>query len=575
MTKNFFFILIFFVFFLQKADAQSFLRVSGHDIVDENNQKIIFKGMGLGGWMLQEPYMLQLSGATGAQQDIENKIESLVGKENKEIFYNAWYANHTNKRDIDSLAAWGFNSIRLPMHYRLFTLPIEKEPVKGQNTWLEKGFQLTDSLLKWCAANKMYLILDLHAAPGGQGRDGNISDYDASKPSLWESPENKQKTIELWKKLAERYANKKWIGGYDLLNEPNWNFTQSKHPNGLDETNNQAIWDLYIEITKEIRKIDPHHIIYVEGNGWATNFTGMPKAWDKNLVINFHGYWNPNQIGSIQNYLDLRQKYNLPLWMSESGENSNQWFLERTQMLEQNNIGWAWWPHKKIESVVGPLLAKATPEYYQIVNYWKNGGEDIPSAEFAMKTFMQITENLKIENCEFHPCVIDALFRQKQEKTAKPYKKHTLPTKIMAVNYDMGSHLIAYKDNSFQNAGGHGSQQWNDGWIYRNDGVDIKKEENTNQFFVTSFEQGEWIQFTVNTNQARVYKLKLEAFAETGNAQVLVQFSNSKKPLVFTFAKSNQWQTVEKETIKLTKGNQSFKIMIKKGTINLKSIEFI
>ena len=66
---------------------------------------------------------------------------------------------------------------------------------------------MTDDLLKWCAANKIYLILDLHAVPGGQGKDANISDYDPSKPSVWESEENQKKTVALWKKLAERYKN--------------------------------------------------------------------------------------------------------------------------------------------------------------------------------------------------------------------------------------------------------------------------------------------------------------------------------------------------------------------------------
>jgi aryl-phospho-beta-D-glucosidase BglC (GH1 family) len=70
-----------------------------------------------------------------------------------------------------------------------------KKNLKGENTWLEEGFKMTDDLLKWCADNKMYLILDLHAAPGGQGNDANISDNDKSKPSLWESEENQKKTI--------------------------------------------------------------------------------------------------------------------------------------------------------------------------------------------------------------------------------------------------------------------------------------------------------------------------------------------------------------------------------------------
>ena len=84
--------------------------------------------------MLQEPYMLKLSGVAVARQyDIRKRIIELVGEEKMNEFYNAWLANMVTKRDIDySLKAWGFNSVRLPMHYNLFTLPVEDEPVGGE-----------------------------------------------------------------------------------------------------------------------------------------------------------------------------------------------------------------------------------------------------------------------------------------------------------------------------------------------------------------------------------------------------------------------------------------------------------
>ena len=114
------------------------------------------------------------------------------------------------------------------MHYDLFTLPIQDEPVSGENTWIDLGFSMVDNLLDWCESNNMYLILDLHAAPGGQGFGSDINDYDPNLPSLWESEENKNKTIALWGKLAERYSDEPWIGGYDLLNETHWDLAENE-----------------------------------------------------------------------------------------------------------------------------------------------------------------------------------------------------------------------------------------------------------------------------------------------------------------------------------------------------------
>jgi aryl-phospho-beta-D-glucosidase BglC (GH1 family) len=183
-------VLIFLISLSVSSFGQGFLHRNGQNIVDGNGQNVVLRGLGLGGWMVQEGYMLQTGSFAGSQHVIKQKITDLIGTKNTEKNYDAYKANGITKRDIDSLAAWGFNSVRLPMHYNLYTLPIEKEKVSGQNTWLEEGFKMTDDLLKWCAANKIYLILDLHATPGGQGKDANISDYDDSKPSLWESTEN-------------------------------------------------------------------------------------------------------------------------------------------------------------------------------------------------------------------------------------------------------------------------------------------------------------------------------------------------------------------------------------------------
>lgn len=565
---------------VETTNAQQ-LRVQGTNIVNDRGENILLRGIGPGGWMLQEPYMLQMSDIAVGQHQIRAKIEETIGKQNTEKFYELWWANHFTKKDVDALAKWGFNSIRVPMHYNLFTLPIEKEPVKGKNTWLDKGFVMIDSLLEWCKTNNMYLILDLHAAPGGQGRDANISDYNPKKPSLWESKENKQKTIALWRKLAERYADEPWIGGYDLINEPNWAFTEGANKNGLDEKNNDAIWQLYIDITKAIREVDKDHIIYIEGNGWATNFTGMPEAWDKNLVINFHGYWCPTNEQNIQKYIDLREEYNLPLWMSESGENSNQWFYERIRIMERNNIGWAWWPVKKIGSVVGPLTIVRTKGYENLIDMWKNNDKSIGKDE-ATKILMEMTENLKFENCVFHPDVIDALFRQQNQNTAIPFDNNKIPGVWNSTGYDLGRHNLAYRDMNYKNSGEGRQKKWNTGWSYRNDGVDIIKSndnhKNSNAYCVTDIESGEWLQFTAHIEQTASYNLIIRIKNETESTKITITENNNVVAVVENIDvpdDSNEWHTIIMKDIALNKGKQQIKIYFDTGNFQIGYLQWV
>lgn len=396
------------------ANAQGYLHASGKKIVNGQGKEVLLKGIGLGGWMLQEPYMLKLSDAATNQTDIRKKITALIGKKRTGQFYNEWLKDGMQKSDVDSLAAWGFNSIRLPMHYDLFTLPVDREPVAGKNTWLKKGFQLTDSLLKWCTADHIYLILDLHAAPGGEGHDLPISDRDSTKPSLWQSRSNRQKTVALWKKLAIRYKDAAWIGGYDILNEPNWSFV---HPNdrkdhGCSDTVNAPLKKLYIEITHAIRSVDKHHIIFVEGNCWANNYDGLLPPWDNNMVVSFHKYWNKNDVASIRKYLDIRNKYNVPLWLGESGENNNQWYRDAIKLVESHDIGWSWWPLKKI-GTNNPFQVKMPPSYAKVIQYWK-GKAPKPSANEAFRALMQLANNYKTRNLIVHHDVLNALFQGRE-----------------------------------------------------------------------------------------------------------------------------------------------------------------
>jgi endoglucanase len=102
------------------ANSQGFLKAQGKLIVNSKGEKVILRGVGLGGDMLQEGYMFRL-GNMGQQHKIRAAIQDLVGPEKTAEFYNTWLANNTRKIDVDSMARWGFNSVRLPMHFNLYT----------------------------------------------------------------------------------------------------------------------------------------------------------------------------------------------------------------------------------------------------------------------------------------------------------------------------------------------------------------------------------------------------------------------------------------------------------------------
>lgn len=544
--------------------AQGYLKVKGKQIVTEKGKPFIFRGMGLGGWMLQEGYMFQLS-FLGQEYRIREKIATAVGEQKAIEFYDQWLSRHTTRKDIEFLAAAGFNSIRLPMHYALYTLPVEKEPVKGEHTWLEKGFQLTDSLLQWCKDNQLYLILDLHAAPGGQGNDLAISDRDPSKPSLWESAANQAKTIALWKKLAARYANEPWIAGYDLLNETNWGFEDATDTRGTKEKSNIPLRKLLMEITQAIREMDPQHIIFLEGNGFANNYKGILPAWDNNLVLSFHKYGNFNTKKSIQTFLDLRNQYELPIWLGESGENFNTWFTETIGLMEAEGIGWTWWPHKKI-GINNPLSIEAPNGYDRLLAYWSGKGAVIDSTE-AWTILQELLSNISLEKNEIRRDVLDAMFRQVQPHQPIPFNAHTVKDSLwlLAADYDLGAQQIAYADRdtaSYHYTPGV-QTTGNRGRTYRNDGVDIKMGKEGPVIFST--EAGEWLHYTIDVNRKGQYELKIRAGADSAGAALELSCGNQSKQLDIPVSGTDQLTYYSFGQFKLKKGKNQLTLRILKG----------
>lgn len=573
MKKNI--LLLFLSLFILSSfltlKAQGFLHRSGKYIHDANGNEVILRGIGTGNWLLQEGYMMKSENVAGTHTQFRNKLIETIGVANTDIFYQHWLDQHFTRRDVDSMKQWGFNSVRVAMHYKWFTLPIEDEPIVGQDTWFENGFVQIDSLLDWCSDNQMYLILDLHAAPGGQGHDANISDYDPTKPSLWESAENRRKTVALWKKLAQRYANEPWIGGYDLINEPNWEL-----PNGT------LLKQIYVSITNAIREVDQNHIIIIEGNWFANDYTGLTPPWDGNMVYSFHKYWNFNTQESIQWMINMRNSYNIPIWLGETGENSNSWFTSLIALAEQNKIGWSWWPVKKA-GINNVLRVPESIPYNSLISNWKTGLPSMTS-EQAFAAVLDWANNHKIENCIVQRDVIDAMIRQPHTNATLPFVQHHVDDVIHLSDYDLGKCSYAYWDADTANyhLNTNNFTNWNAGWSYRNDGVDIEKcydnHPDNNGYSIGWVNADEWLQFSINSDSAAAYELMFRSASATGPGIVRLVVNGTDISPGHQLPTTGGWQTWASSTINnviLAGGTNKVRLVFDKAGSNVSFFKFI
>ncbi len=377
--------------------------------------------------------------------------------------------------------------------------------------------------------------------------------------------------------MAVRYKDSPWIGGYDIVNEPNWNF-DGANLNGCDETSNLPLRNLQIRITKAIREVDSNHLIFIEGNCWGNNYNGVFPLWDENMALSFHKYWNPNDVASIQKILDYRTQYNVPIWLGESGENSNVWFKEAISLMESNNIGWAFWPMKKIDNLAGVTSVVITPEYKKMLKYWGNEGPK-PTLDFAKSALMQIAENYKMEKLTIRYDVIDAMFRQVQTTETKKYKTLLLPGKVFATEYDLGQNGYAYFDKDVVNNDGTKFTKWNKGGAMRNDGVDIQpcNDKITNGFNVCFIDDSEWMQYTIELSSGKVFDVDIRFSNNAAGGKLYLEDENGKisQTIILPFSGgATIWKTVTLKNVTLKQGVNKVKVYFEKGNFNLNYFEF-
>ncbi len=367
-----------------------------------NEKPFVMKGINLGNWLVPEGYMFKFDKATSARL-IQEVMNELIGPYQAKKFWQQYLHSYITEADIDYLKSIGVNSIRVPFNYRLFT----NEDYLGEENNPNHGFEILDPLVQWCKKDNIYILLDMHCAPGGQTGD-NIDDSYAY-PFLYDDTAAQNETVSIWKRIADHYKNEKIILGYDLLNEPIPHFYDTGYFNPKLEP-------LYKKITAAVRTVDKNHLIFLGGAQWDSNFDVFGKPFDDKLVYTFHKYWTAPIREVVQSYINFRDKYNVPVYCGETGENTDEWILQFRQMLDSNNIGWHFWPYKKMDNS-RCMVTFDKPENYDAISAFADTTRSTfekvrkarPDMSAAKKSLEQFLINCRFENCKPNEGYVKAL----------------------------------------------------------------------------------------------------------------------------------------------------------------------
>ncbi len=331
-----------------------------------------------------------------SSREIEALFNGLIGPSATPDFWREYRRLYVTETDIQFIRDSGLNSVRIPLHYKFF-LP------GGE------GFDLIEPAVEWCRKAGLWVILDMHCAPGGQ--TGSNIDDSWNFPALYDSEQDQILLCEIWRAIAQRFRDEPAILGYDLLNEPIPQWPRLRQFN-------ERLEPLYQRVTRAIREVDTKHCIILEAAQWDSNFEVFGRPFDSNCIYEFHRYWMPPDEKSIQEYVTFSNRYNVPIWLGESGENTDEWIRQFAGLLDRREIGWCFWPYKKIDST-SCMVSVPKPAYWdEIVAFAKlpqgtGNAEKLvaarPSAEHCSGALRSLLENVQFSSCRVNPGYLAAL----------------------------------------------------------------------------------------------------------------------------------------------------------------------
>lgn len=378
-----------------EAKDTKFVHVDGVNLVKPDGGKLFIQGTNLGNWLNPEGYMFGLSKTNSAWM-IDLMLREAIGPDETAVFWQQFKENYITEADIRFIASTGANTIRLPFNYKLFT----DEDYMGLTNNRGEGFRWIDKVVEWCRKAGLYLILDMHDCPGSQTGD-NIDDG-FGYPWLFESEKSQLLFCDIWQQIARRYRNETVILGYELMNEPIAHYFKNK------EELNQRLEPLYKRAVKAIRSVDRNHVVLLGGARWNSDFF-MFSDWtfDNNIMYTCHRYGGEATAKAINDYISFRDKTGLPMYMGEIGHNTNQWQSDFVKVMKDNNIGYTFWPYKKLDGSC--MMGISRPELWDsiVVKFSEAERTTYANMREARPDQKLFREQLKafIVNCRFENCL--------------------------------------------------------------------------------------------------------------------------------------------------------------------------
>ncbi|MDR8409672.1 cellulase family glycosylhydrolase [Nonomuraea sp. 3-1Str] len=348
------------------------LHVSGTRLLTSDGTPVRLRGVGLGGWLNMENF---ITGYPANESSMRLAVREVLGEDRAALFFERLLGSFFTEDDAALLAGLGMNCVRIPVNYRHFES--DDRPFEI----IEDGFRHLDRVIDALGAHGLYSVIDLHALPGSQNQHWH-SDNPTHVAALWQHRHFQDRVVHLWEAIADHYRDHPWVAGYNPVNEPG-------DPSG------KVVGPFYDRLVKALRAADPRHVLFLDGNTYATDFTVFREMYENTVFVCHdyalagfaHGGPYPGYTrgewcdrGELERAFERRSRFQretgTPLWVGEFGpvytgdpdtdRQRYQILRDQLEIYDGYDAGWSLWTYKDVglQGLVcarGPYLERFGP----------------------------------------------------------------------------------------------------------------------------------------------------------------------------------------------------------------------
>lgn len=398
------------------TNTTGLVQAVGRSLYDPDGNELQLVGVNAGQILLQEGWMSLFSLEPLTDEDgnyVKDDGDNIQYPEFTEEEFRDGLASNPNLSgyDVDELMQYywscffteedfriikedlGMNTIRLPFYWRNILnddLSLRSE---------EEAFAYLDWFMSMAAKYELYIVLDLHGAPGSQ----NGYEHSGSSIGLagfWTNDAYVDSVVALWEFVAKHYTVTqpelgKWIATYDILNEPTYEYNGST---------TEECWEVFDRIYDVIRGTGDCHVITMEG---CWDFSTLPDPADygwENVMYEYHWYnWWSNILSyemliAYHDSLNVGRDYEVPVYIGEFTcfEDTESWEY-MLGLFDERGYNWTVWNYKSC--VTGWWTTSWGVYTCQMKAITENEDLKCNVSTCTYEEFIEVCEMTRTENC--------------------------------------------------------------------------------------------------------------------------------------------------------------------------------